>query len=259
MIITLLQRFFLPFTCVLCGDLSSLNKDLCVACFENLPKLGYGCRVCGTVIPSHSVIPGGARSLLPMHISYVKRSLTSSGMTDVTCGQCLKSPPYFDRTIALFTYTHPIDKFIIALKFQQKLMYAKLLGELFAEYIAMYYQNDTLPELVIPVPLHKNRLRERSFNQALELSKPIAKKLNLKIDIQSCQKIRHSEAQSLIAAKHRGKNVKNSFAVIKDINAKHIAILDDVMTTGHTVNELSKVLKKSSVEKIDVWCVARTI
>lgn len=253
MIITLLQRFFLPFTCVLCGDLSSLNKDLCVACFENLPKLGYGCRVCGTVIPSD------ARNLLPMHISYVKRSLTSFGMTDVTCGQCLKSPPYFDRTIALFTYTHPIDKFIIALKFQQKLMYAKLLGELFAEYIAMYYQNDTLPELVIPVPLHKNRLRERGFNQALELSKPIEKKLNLKINTKSCQKIRHSEAQSLISAKHRQKNVKKSFAVVKNIKAKHIAILDDVMTTGHTVNELSKVLKNSGIEKIDVWCVARTI
>ncbi len=159
----------------------------------------------------------------------------------------------------LFRYEEPIDHLITQLKFNHKLIYAKILGNLMAEKLSQHYQNNKLPELIIPMPLHKKRLKERGFNQAIEIAKPIAKKLGIPIDRKSCQRVKHTEAQSLIPAAKRHKNIANAFELNGNLTAKHIAILDDVTTTGSTIKELKTTLQDSGISNIDVWCCAKTM
>jgi ComF family protein len=118
-------------------------------------------------------------------------------------------------------------------------------------------QSAQVPDLIVPVPLHKFRYRERGFNQAIEIAKIFSKELHIPLDITSC--IRHHDTphQIELSAKQRRKNMKNVFTLIKPINANHVAILDDVMTTGSTAHELASLLKKAGVSRIDIWACAR--
>jgi len=148
-----------------------------------------------------------------------------------------------------------VDRLIHAFKFAGQLHIATVLGELMAGRILD--TNVPLPELLIPVPLHPIRLRERGFNQALELARVISNKLTIPIDYRSCERSRKTVAQSLLPAKERHQNIKGAFTVHHPFKVKSVAIIDDVMTTGHTVNELASVLKDAGVDHVQVWAVAR--
>ena len=148
---------------------------------------------------------------------------------------------------------------ITQLKFEEKLIYAKLLGQLLAKKILQHYTNTSLPTLIIPVPLHKKRLQERGFNQALEIAKTVSRLLKIKIDKTSCIRKKHTAAQSTLDAQTREENIKDSFELIQSIAASHIAILDDVITTGATTQELAKTIQQSNPKKIDFWCCAHTL
>jgi ComF family protein len=179
------------------------------------------------------------------------------------CTHCRADLPWIEdslpnNTIALFHYQKPINNLIKALKFNSKLIYAKILGELMAKKLMYHYQENKLPELIIPVPLHKKRLCERGFNQAVELARPIAKKLKMPIDLDSYIRVKHTEAQALMPAKQRAKNIHQAFAARKNLTVKHVALIDDVITTGNTINELSKIIYQSNIEKIDIWVCAKT-
>jgi ComF family protein len=115
------------------------------------------------------------------------------------------------------------------------------------------------PDVIVPVPLHKSRYRQRGFNQALEIARTVSKDMQVPLDVYSCQRQHDTPQQSQLPAKQRRKNLKNAFAVVRPLNAAHVAILDDVMTTGSTVHELAKVLKKAGVAKVDVWVCARAV
>ena len=114
-----------------------------------------------------------------------------------------------------------------------------------------------LPEAILPVPLHSTRLRERGFNQALELARPMAQALALPLLIHHSQRTRATVAQTSLSAKQRRKNIRGAFQVTQPLPARHIAIVDDVMTTGQTINELAKTLRKAGATHIDVWVCAR--
>lgn len=222
--------------CLFCGDKSRRAIALCLACENDLPWQQKVCLQCA----------------MPLE--------TTQSTSEDICAECLKSPPLFQRSLALFNYEFPINHIITLLKFHAHLEYAKLLSDLMTEKIIHHwYRQHDFPEVIIPVPLHEKRLRERGFNQAIELSRSITKKLSLKIDIKSCQRVRLTAIQSELPASLRLKNMRNAFVVNDPSPWKHVAILDDVMTTGSTVAELAKVLKKRGVERIDVWCCARTI
>jgi ComF family protein len=178
---------------------------------------------------------------------------------ETTCGACLKKPLPFHKLCIIFSYTQIIKKLVTGLKFQQQLTYAHILGSLLAEKISSQYQNEKLPDIIIPVPLHKKRLYERGFNQTMELARPISQKLNIPIDYKRCKRVINTAAQSKLPANQRFNNVKNAFAIQRDLDYQHIALLDDVMTTGHTLIELSRSLYYVGVKRIDVWCCARTI
>lgn len=220
----LLQRWLLPYHCILCHQTSDQRRDLCADCQATLPFLGHCCQQCAMPLPS------GQR-----------------------CGACLKHPPYFDRTFALFRYESPINQWITQLKFHRNLRNASLLSELFLE----KYNHIERPDLIIPVPLHPKRLRQRGFNQAIELARPFAKHFHTTLEKHHCMRMRHTPAQSSIPAKQRQQNLKKAFAYRGPI-PQHVAIVDDVITTGHTVNELSQLLRQAGCQQIDIWAIART-
>ncbi|MGD9152369.1 MAG: phosphoribosyltransferase family protein [Gammaproteobacteria bacterium] len=186
-----------------------------------------------------------------------------SGQQMDLCLSCQRELPFYQGNylyndiFAMCDYVAPITKLILELKFQQQLVNARVLGELMAKKIKQ--REKQLPQCIIPVPLSNKRLRERGFNQAIEIAKPISKILNVPMDISSCKRVRHTKAQAEISAKQRQKNIKNAFAVSRKFSAKHVVVLDDVVTTGQTVKEFSRVLREAGAETIEIWCVAKTI
>ena len=175
---------------------------------------------------------------------------------DLICGLCLSHPPPMHRTYALFPYQPPITHLITGLKFKHQLSYGLALGELLAEKVRHeWYKKTPLPELIIPVPLHSSRLKERGFNQAIEIALPLSN--HIPIDRYGILRIKSTVPQSQLNAQDRIKNVAQAFSLQRSYKGKYVAILDDVMTTGATIRELSQTLLKAGVAQIDVWCCAR--
>ena len=222
---------FFPYHCIFCNDKTNRDLDLCIECEKSLPWLKNVCNYCAA----------------PLDFT-----------TQSACGACLKKPLPFYKLCILFSYTDIIKKLVTGLKFQQQLIYAHILGTLLAEKINSQYQSEKLPDIIIPIPLHKNRLYERGFNQAIELARPISKKLNIPIEYKRCKRVINTTAQSKLLANQRANNMKNAFVAHQDLAYQHIALLDDVMTTGHTLIEMSRALYDVGVKRIDVWCCART-
>lgn len=229
------SRFFhwcIPPVCVLCGYTTHATTNLCQPCQQSLPILSHACPQCAQFLPSSS------ESFL--------------------CGACLAYPPPFDNTYALFPYKAPIIQLIIQLKFRHQLSIAQTLGSLMAQAIeTTWYKNKPLPDLIIPMPLHKTRLKERGFNQALEIGRPIAKAHALRLDIKGIERRKATAAQSGLSAQDRKKNISQAFAARRSYAGLSVAVLDDVITTGHTMTEFCKILKQNGAKSIDVWCCAR--
>lgn len=229
-----ISNWFLPHICILCKNLTHRSQDLCLPCLQKLPLLKQGCQTCANV--------------LPLNFSYS------------FCGECLQKKPPFDATYALFSYQPPIPKLILDLKFHHALTHAKLFGELLAEKIIQeWYQKKPLPTAIIPMPLHAARLKERGFNQALEIARPVAKALNLPLIIHDVARIKSTLPNATLSSDKRKHNIKNAFLIKKSFENQHVAVLDDVITTGNTVREFCKMLKKQGAREISVWCCARRI
>ncbi len=173
------------------------------------------------------------------------------------CGTCLAMQPSFDRTIAPFDYQPPISKLIMQLKFQRQLGHAKILAQLLEPYLIQHHSAQHCPELLIPVPLHRSRLQQRGFNQAHQIAKHIHKIRHIPIDTTTIIRKKATQAQATLPAKQRLLNVKQAFTLAAPINASHVAIIDDVITTGHTINAISKLLKQHGVKTVEVWTIAR--
>lgn len=163
------------------------------------------------------------------------------------------------RIFTLFNYEEPIQQLILGLKFGNRLINAKIIADLFADYLDEQYKNQNIPQVIIPIPLHYHRLKERGYNQALELAKPIAKRLNIPIDKSSAIRTKNTKAQAQLATKERTQNIKKAFAINFDKleHYNHIAVLDDVITTGSTATEFCKILFDYGINKIDVFCSAK--
>lgn len=194
--------------------------------------------------------------ILPHHCPQCAQFLRGTPL-GFRCGDCIQQERAFDRTYALFPYEAPIIKMISALKFQHQLIYAESLGVLLADSLRIIYKNQQLPDVILPLPLHTLRLRQRGFNQALEIGRPIAKRLNLPLDIDGVERKKVTHTQHHLDAKIRKSNVAHAFTAIRDYSGLTVAILDDVMTTGHTVNACAEALRERGADTIHIWCVAR--
>lgn len=156
-------------------------------------------------------------------------------------------------TLAAFTYSFPLDKLVQALKYGERLMLAGALASRLAQRVA------TRPDCLLAMPLHPSRLRERGFNQSLELARHIAGNLNIPLLPHACQRVRDTPPQSALTWRERGKNMRKAFAVTQDFSGKHVAVVDDVMTSGASLNELALALRRAGVHKVSAWVIARTL
>ncbi len=169
------------------------------------------------------------------------------------CGRCLKKHPQFDRTVAAFAYSFPLDKVVQALKFIEQLHLAGSLADRLVRRIARR------PDCIVPMPLHPARLRERGHNQSLEIARRIAAQLNLPLLPHACQRVRDTPPQSGLKWKERGKNMRKAFQCAENFAGKHVAMVDDVMTSGASLNEFALALRRAGAREISAWVVARTL
>ena len=221
-----------PPRCLLCGSEGCQGKDLCEHCQQTLPFNHMACVVCALPLPQN----------------------TSDGSV---CGRCQKMPPHYDEAFSVFSYQQPVIWLIQQLKFNDRLTHARLLGDLLAASDCIERIASDKAVCILPVPLFKKRLRERGFNQSIELARALSKKTRWPIDLNAVQRVRETVSQTGLNAKARRRNIRGAFEVVEPLQHKHVVIIDDVVTTGSTANELSRILKKSGVERISVLSLAR--
>ena len=169
------------------------------------------------------------------------------------CGGCLQTPPYFHVTRSPYAYQAPISHLITALKYQRRLSLVPVLAGALAEHIE---NCSAVVDALLPVPLHTSKLRRRGFNQSLELARPLARRFGIPI-LHALQRHRATPAQSSLHADERRHNVRHAFRIAQPFDHQRVAIVDDVMTTGSTVNEIARLLATAGAEEIQVWCIAR--
>ncbi len=203
---------------------------VCDQCHQHLPISKNACSICG----------------LPLVASN----------TTTPCGECLKNSPPYDKTVSAFHYESPINDMITQLKYSAQFQCLSLLCDYLADKISQHYQNNDLPELIIPVPLHPKKRQLRGFNQSQLIAAKLSKQLNIKLNAQGVLRIKKTNAQSGLDSVERKHNMKNAFQINTQL-PKHIAIVDDVVTTGTTVSELAKQARQHGATQIDIWCLAR--
>jgi ComF family protein len=141
-------------------------------------------------------------------------------------------------------------------KFRGRLNLTRVLGLCLAR--SLQLKEAELPQVIIPVPLHPRRARERGYNQALEIARAAASRLQVEIDAGLCARTRSFTPQEGLEKAARRRNVRGAFAVTGQLTARHLAILDDVVTTGSTAAELARALRRAGAKRVDLWAVART-
>ncbi len=224
-----LIEFIYPPRCLLCQQPGIDKLDICVDCYARLPWNTRSCKQCA--------IP-----------------LVDKNEASVLCGRCQKKAPFFDATYSIFRYEADIVNMVHQFKFHQRLAFGRLLGALILHKI----QNlPAKPDCILPVPLFKSRLRQRGFNQSIELAKVLSRSLQIPVLTDRVVRTRNTETQTGLNAKQRRKNIKGAFEIVEPVLVKHVAIVDDVITTASTVNELARVLKRGGIERVDVYSVAR--
>lgn len=225
-----LRRFLLPRFCLLCDSETHRNSDICNACKQSLPIMSAACPHCAV-------------------------SLGRGSAVDIDCGECQKRPPKYVRAHAAYSYAPPIDRLIHGLKYQGKLYYARVLGAHLAEHLNSVCA--PRPDVIVPVPLHRSRLRERGYNQALEIARPLARRFSVPITYERIYRVRPTATQTELPRKKRRGNVRNAFQVDRDFSGLSVAVVDDVMTTGYTVDSFAACLRRAGAESVSIWVVAR--
>jgi ComF family protein len=221
-----LQAWLLPWRCLLCGAAGADGIDLCRACARELPRNVHCCTRCALPLPAATAL----------------------------CGTCQRRLPPWDAAWAPFRYGWPLDRLEARFKFGRELAAGRALAALWQRVPPPAER----PALILPVPLHRARLRQRGYNQALELARPLGRALAIPVRHDLLLRARATAAQTELDAIGRRRNVRGAFA-LRDGAAlpAHVALLDDVMTTGATLAECARVLGRAGVARVDVWALAR--
>lgn len=218
--------------CHFCDELTYSDQWLCTDCHADLPWNDKCCERCA----------------LPL----------TSPLTHLLCGECQTTPPAFTLGISAFRYELPIDRAIQLLKYSNKRYFACMFAQLLSETVRTRYDASELPKVLIPVPIHRSKLKTRGFNQALLLSKQLSKKLKIPVDNNVLLKVIPTSSQANLNKAKRMRNLQGSFALQGEFRAQHVALVDDVMTTQATAEILAKLLLANGVKRVDLWSIART-
>jgi len=223
-------NWLIPRRCIVCATaLANDPHPCCHGCYNELPFQHHCCTKCGQVYSAQ--------------LDY--------------CGRCLTSPPPFDACFCSFRYEGAIREEIQRFKYGEKPELAMGLAQ--ALYLELQAFDVPVPDLLIPVPTHINRLRERGYNQSLLLAKSLSKLMSIRFSNSIVEKHRFTDPQVKQSLKQRQRNVKGSFRLRSQTTAKNIAIVDDVFTTGSTAAEITKILKQNGVDYVQVWGLAHTV
>lgn len=223
--LTSLGHALLPPRCLVCSEHGGNGLDLCPICFDSLPWNRTACDRCA----------------LPLS-------------TPGRCGQCLRQPPPLDATRAVFLYAAPLDRLLPRLKFHRDLAAGRLLAKLMAGSL----DPEPRPDVLVPVPLHRDRLRQRGYDQGLELARPLARRLELPLLTGALRRIRDTAPQSELDVHGRRRNLRGSFLAVDAAKLPgHVALVDDVMTTGQTLHAAATALRRAGVARVDAWVCAR--
>lgn len=220
----------LPSICVVCSQYHRQTQIVCAACEDLFSLLGKACRHCA--VPLHSTT------------------------NFLICGACIKKPPYFDSVLTAYRFEEPLRTLIHLFKYKGALFLRGFLIKLMLD--AMPTSGIISTQCLVPIPLHPLKLRTRGFNQAAILARQLAKQLDIPYELNLCCKITHTLPQAHLNQKKRRTNLHTSF-LVNPSKYQHITLIDDLMTTGNTANELAKLFKKSGVRQVDVWCCARAV
>lgn len=176
------------------------------------------------------------------------------------CTPCAGDLPWLDaagRVVAALAYEYPVDRMVAAAKFRGQLHFALALGELLA--VAVARAGCAAPDLLVPVPLHRRRLGERGYNQALEIGRPVAERTGVRLEPALCERVRPTAEQSGLKAAERRRNLRGAFRVRGRCDGARIAIVDDVITTGSTAAALAQALRAAGAAQVEVWAAARSL
>lgn len=210
--------------CQLCGG-PALSIDLCAGCFRDLPRGGRSCPRCAAALPRGGV-----------------------------CGACLRRPPAWDAAVAAFRYAFPVDRLIRRLKYDGRLEHGRLLGRLLGRAV----RHRPTPDLVLPVPLHVSRWRERGFNQAAEIARSLTRASSLALADGLCLRVRATPPLWRMGPGARHRLLAGAFELRRPLPAgARVAIVDDVLTSGATAGALARSLRRAGAGWIEVWAVAR--
>ena len=220
-------RLALPQRCELCAGPSG-SELLCRACMQALPRLGTACPVCA--LPT----PGGE-----------------------ACGACLAEPPPFDATIAAFAYAFPVDRLMHAFKYHGRLALAEWCARAIGA--ERERRRSALPQRLIALPLSGERQRERGYNQAFEIARLLAREWRIALVRDGVRRLGAAPPQAVLPWAERAKNVRGTFACDLRLKGLAVAVIDDVMTTGASLGELAKTIKRAGAARVENWVVARTL
>jgi len=228
-----LLRGLLPASCALCAASGELLCSACAAQFFGAEAAVVRCPRCANPLPD-----------------------TAQGQL---CGSCRTEPPAFDVTLVAADYAMPTDQLVLQLKFGHRLALATLFARLLRDAV-LQQPGFTLPALLCPVPLGPRRLAERGYNQALEIARPLARSLGVALHPRLASRVQETAAQSSVAPEQRRHNIAGAFAIPDAalVQGRHIGVVDDVMTSGRTLNELAATLKRHGAARVSNLVFART-
>ena len=215
-------------------------------------RLTQDCLLCGAA--SHDILCPDCEADLPrLPDKRCPRCALPTPLGE-TCGRCLSDPPHFDETHAVFRYGFPVDKLIQSFKYGHRLALGAYFGRCLVD-LARGLDADC----IAPLPLHPSRLRERGFNQALELARPVAAALGRPLAPTLCRRVRDTPAQADLPWKARQTNIHNAFRCDSDLAGQRILLIDDVMTTGASLDECARTLKRQGAASVGLLVLARAL
>ena len=216
----------LPSTCPLCNQYHHESLVICGDCRALLHPLGYHCSHCALPLP---------QSEHPV------------------CGHCIKQKPYFDKIYTAYLFKEPLRTLIHEFKYRQSLYLSAFMAHLILDAISPLHLTASC---LLPVPMHPKNIKSRGYNHAAELAKYLARYLRIPCHLTDAKKISHTPNQASLGLRERQTNLKNAF-LVRNAKQPHVVIIDDLVTTGSTVNELARLLKQKGASRVDVFCCAR--